>query len=263
MCSYPRCCGAGLQVCRAPKSCSLWWVWRWAWGNRTAVCQQPSHPPLPQSDRSYHWHCQDSKSCKRTPKYKTLHSRPRSWKCGSPSRWEESGHPVSGWTFLLQLPQTAHKPELPVSAEPSAKAQLLKPKHVSAELYFFQHCFPTHLLVCNPAVNQVKHGILMLQIQLTQQRLDGQSSHFLTGCRIIVQHGQWQRHKEQTAVLLQVILWTKNRLILQYHEQQEKNNAKHFQVKPKKGRMGPSFIQQDFTGSCQNRARFWALGLTN
>ncbi len=65
----------------------------------------------------------ESNMQKKSTYYETLHSRPQSWKLGSLSQWEVSGHPVCGWTFPLQLPQTAHKPERRVASEPPTKAQ--------------------------------------------------------------------------------------------------------------------------------------------
>lgn len=68
----------------------------------------------------------------------------------------------------------------------------------------------TDLLACKPVVDQGKHGILMLQIQLSQQWLDCQGGHFLTRPRVVVEDYQRQRHKEQTTVLQQEILWIEN-----------------------------------------------------
>lgn len=63
-----------------------------------------------------------------------------------------------------------------------------------------------YLLCIQPGVDKGKQGILVVQVQLGQQGLDGHGSHFLTASRDVIDHNQGQWGEEQAAVLQQQVL---------------------------------------------------------
>lgn len=68
-----------------------------------------------------------------------------------------------------------------------------------------------YLLCIQPGVDEGKQGVLVVQLQLGQQGLDGHGGHFLTASRVIVDHNQGQRGEEQAAVLQQQVLSRKKK----------------------------------------------------
>lgn len=63
-----------------------------------------------------------------------------------------------------------------------------------------------YLFCIQPGVNQRKQGVLVVQVQVSQQGLDGHGGHFFTACRVVVDYDQGQRGEEQAAVLQQQFL---------------------------------------------------------
>lgn len=63
-----------------------------------------------------------------------------------------------------------------------------------------------YLFCVQPGVDERKQGILVVQVQVGQQGLDGHGGHFFTACWVIVDHNQGQWGKEQAAVLQQQVL---------------------------------------------------------
>lgn len=60
-----------------------------------------------------------------------------------------------------------------------------------------------YLLCIQPCVDEGEQGVLVIQIQLGQQALDGHGGHFFTACRVVIDHNQGQRGEEEAAVLQQ------------------------------------------------------------
>lgn len=110
----------------------------------------------------------------------------------------------TGGEFLLL---NLHKQAANLSAEP------LKTGLGSEESYFRPGSFRSRtfrtendLLCVQPRVDELEQRVLMLRVQLSQERLDGQGGHFLTTRRGVVDHDQGQGGEEEAAVLQQQIL---------------------------------------------------------
>lgn len=67
--------------------------------------------------------------------------------------------------------------------------------------------FNSRYLFCiQPCFHRGEQGVLVVQVHLGQQSLNGHGSHFFTACRVIIKYNQGQWGKEQAAVLQQQFL---------------------------------------------------------
>lgn len=109
------------------------------------------------------------------------------------------------------LPLDLHKQPTNLSAE-SLKTGLgsedsyFRPEHKLVNPWIVHARNSNNLLCVQPCVDELEQRVLMVRVQLSQERLDGQGGHLLTTRRGIIDHDQGQGGEEEAAVLQQQIL---------------------------------------------------------
>lgn len=68
-----------------------------------------------------------------------------------------------------------------------------------------------YLLCVQPRGDESEQDVLVVQVQLGEQHLDSHGSHFFAACRVVVNHDEGQRGKEQTVVRKQQLLNGENK----------------------------------------------------
>lgn len=202
---YPRCYRGCREVCWAPTGHSVCSVCWWVLENWKAADLLLFRPAPPRSVRQYHRWVAPHPGIRTHNQRWGRKRRPHIFVVVGVDLSLQQGEQVvetAGELLLLDL----HEQPTNLSAE-SPKTDLgwedpyFRPQESLVGMW------STNDLLCvEPRVDEGEQRVLVICVQLGQERLDGQGCHFLTTRRGVVDHYQSQGGEEEAAVLQQQLL---------------------------------------------------------